>query len=95
MTELVVGKSYPFTLKPVVKGDYNYWGYGWASAAPCYAAFDGENWVDGPIFATDCFWIHTNRPAPFGHYNPAVGREPPLKMDLASRLERYKASKRS
>ncbi len=91
MIELVVGKSYPFTEKPTVKGDYNYWG-AWASAAPCYASFDGENWICGGGGAGN-FWIHTDKPAPFGHYDPAVLRVPPPPNDLASRLARFKAAK--
>ena len=93
--ELIVGESYRFSVKPSVKGDYNYWGYGWSSVAPCFAAFDGENWVDGPVESTSDFWIYTDKPEPFGHYNPEIKREPEPKNDLVSRLERYKASKKA
>lgn len=90
---LVPGKSYPFTDKPTVRGDYCFWGYGWSSVAPCYAAFNGTEWVDGPGVNSDCFWIHTDKPEPYGHYNPSIPQDEPEGSDLASRLKRFKQKK--
>jgi hypothetical protein len=94
---LVVGRSYPFSMMPSRRGDYCYWGCGCATCVPCYAAFDGEKWVDGPGAQADPgdnFWIFTDEPEPYGHYNPDIGLDPVESDDLASRLARFKTKKR-
>lgn len=85
--ELIEGRSYPFTVNPPIRGDYCYWGRGWASCAPCYASFDGVSW---DITSDTNFWIYTSKPEPFRHQYPT--EEPP--NDLATRLARYKEAKK-
>lgn len=89
MQEMIRGKCYPFTVKPNQRGDYCYVGDGWASAAPCYASFDGENW-ESLAGSTTEFWFYTDTPEPYHHQHPY---EPPPPPSLADRLEQYKKSK--
>jgi len=91
------------TVKPTVRGDYNIWVRWCFSAMPLYRSFNGTDWVRGGehggvevINYTDddeVFWI--DYPYPYGSENPEVllPEDLPLKMDLMSRLERFKKDK--
>ena len=90
--------------KPARRGDYCV-AFRWVmSAMPIYRSFNGENWVrrnrDGKLenltYTEEDEGFYWARPEEYGSCNPEVllPDELPLKHDLQSRLERYKASKK-
>lgn len=86
---LVSGKLYPFTVKPTVRGDYEYVGRNWTSAIPEYAQFDGCDWATKG--GVNDLWYYTETPKPYRH---RFYDEVP-KPDLATRLAHFKETKAS